>query len=160
LCNFRHYFPWHMYSICTVYVQYLYALEAYIYCTYTVHILYICLCWCMKCIIMAPFWNNMKHRQPQQSKSPKDAFPTRHNLPGCFTSATSCPAGATHPPLRVPLSERGWRSAIHFIFYSLSFINCYCQGDAAAHPLSERGGRRPGCVALRSPKCRELCRTA
>ncbi len=32
----------HMYSICTVYVQYLYASKAYIYCTYTVQILYIC----------------------------------------------------------------------------------------------------------------------
>ena len=30
----------HMYSICTVYVQYLYASEASKYCTYTVHILY------------------------------------------------------------------------------------------------------------------------
>ncbi len=29
-----------LYSICTVYVQYLYASEAYKYCTYTVHILY------------------------------------------------------------------------------------------------------------------------
>ena len=29
-----------MYSICTVYVQYVYASEAYTYCTYTVHILY------------------------------------------------------------------------------------------------------------------------
>ncbi len=31
-----------MYSICTVYVQYMYASEAYKYCTYTVQILYIC----------------------------------------------------------------------------------------------------------------------
>ncbi len=31
-----------MYSICTVYVQYMYASKAYIYCTYTVQILYIC----------------------------------------------------------------------------------------------------------------------
>ena len=30
-----------LYSICTVYVQYVYASEAYKYCTYTVHILYI-----------------------------------------------------------------------------------------------------------------------
>ena len=29
-----------LYSICTVYVQYVYASEAYKYCTYTVHILY------------------------------------------------------------------------------------------------------------------------
>ncbi len=36
------YFHRHMYSICTVYVQYLYASKAYIYCTYTVQILYIC----------------------------------------------------------------------------------------------------------------------
>ena len=31
--------------------------------------------------------------------------------------------------------------------------------DAAAHPLSERGGRRPGCVALSNKQLPGVCRT-
>ena len=53
--------------------------------------------------------------------------------------------GATHPGLRPPLSKRGWRGSATYNNHLPIIDN---QNDASAHPLSERGARSAGCVAL------------
>ncbi len=72
---------------------------------------------------------------------------------------------ATHPGLRPPLSERGWRGSDLLIIKTMRregmarqrFIDN--QNDAAAHPLSERGARSAGCVAPSNTVNPGVCRT-